>query len=150
MRFRIPVVFPSYLSGMLKVSFPVGRVFRRQFGGADHQQVFGVVLLGGLREVEAAGDDRPPSITMILLWAMACLASIKIGMPACRTKSADEYFSPRWLLSRMTSTSTPRLWASTRALAMGPVKEYAWTRIVVLAASISLTTASVQPPLGEK
>ena len=30
------------------------------------------------------------------------------------------------------------------------MKEYAWTRMLVLAAFISFTTASVQPPLGEK
>ncbi len=30
------------------------------------------------------------------------------------------------------------------------VKLYAWTRIVLRAAAISLTTASVQPPLGLK
>ena len=41
--------------------------------------------------------------------------------------------------------------ASTSALAMGAdVKLYACTRIVLLAAASSFTTASVQPPLGEK
>ena len=57
----------------------------------------------------------------------------------------------RWLLSRMTSTFTPRLCASSNALAMGVlVKLYACTRTVFLAAFSSLTTASVQPPFGEK
>ena len=51
----------------------------------------------------------------------------------------------------MTCTFTPRLCASSNALAMGVlVKLYAWTRTLVLAAFSSLTTASVQPPLGEK
>src|SRR5262249_14873762 len=48
-------------------------------------------------------------------------------------------------------TLTPRLWASRRALAMGAdVKLYACTRIWVVAAFTSRTTASVAPPLGEK
>ena len=42
------------------------------------------------------------------------------------------------LASRITWTSTPRLWASTRALAIGAeVKEYACTRMLLSAASIS-------------
>ncbi len=45
----------------------------------------------------------------------------------------------------------PRLCASSSALAMGVlVKLYACTRTVLLAALSSLTTASVQPPFGEK
>ncbi len=59
------------------------------------------------------------SITMTLLWAMACLASIFVGIPTLTRKSASLYFSVLWLLSRMTSTFTPRLCASSNALAMG-------------------------------
>ena len=46
-------------------------------------------------------------------------SQVFVGMPALITKSADEYFSVLWLLSRMTSTWTPRLWALTKALAIG-------------------------------
>ena len=59
------------------------------------------------------------STIMTLLWAMAWWASIAVGMPEWRRKSASEYFSVRWLLSRITATSTPRWWASARALAIG-------------------------------
>ena len=76
---------------------------------------------------------------------------MKTGMPALATNVAEEYFSVSWLLSRTTVTLTPRLCASTRALAMGAdVKLYAWTRTVRLALPSASTTASVQPPFGEK
>ena len=91
------------------------------------------------------------SIIMILLWAMACLASILVGMPTFTRKSTSLYFSDRWLLSMMAWTFTPRLWASSRALAIGAdVKEYACIRTVDLALPSSLTTASVQPPFGRE
>ncbi len=57
----------------------------------------------------------------------------------------------RWLESSTTVTSTPRLWASRIALAMGAeVKLYAWTSTDCLAPSISRMMASVHPPSGEK
>lgn len=37
------------------------------------------------------------SMIMILLCAMACWASINVGMPLFLRKSASEYFSVRWL-----------------------------------------------------
>src|ERR1035441_2490532 len=37
------------------------------------------------------------SMIMTLLWAMACWASMSVGMPLCWRKSASEYFSVRWL-----------------------------------------------------
>ena len=71
-------------------------------------------------------------------------------MPTFTRKSASLYFSVLWDLSRTTSTFTPRLCASSSALAMGVlVKLYAWTRTLLLAAFSSFTTASVQPPFGE-
>ncbi len=42
------------------MGLPVRRVLRRQVRRADHQQILGVVLLGVLGKVEAAGDDRRP------------------------------------------------------------------------------------------
>jgi len=60
-----------------------------------------------------------PSITMTLLCAMACFASMKVGIPACATKSAEEYFSVRLDLSRITCTLTPRFLAATKDLAIG-------------------------------
>ena len=48
-------------------------------------------------------------------------------------------------------TSTPRALASTMALAIGAdVNEYAWSWMDFLALPISATSASVQPPCGEK
>jgi len=44
--------------------------------------------------------------------------SILGGMPELARKSADAYWSLFWLLSRITSTFIPRLWASRRALAI--------------------------------
>src|SRR5438067_698147 len=61
------------------------------------------------------------------------------------------YLSVSFDLSSTASTGTPRLWASTRALAMdADVKLYACTRICCVAAFTSRTTASVAPPFGEK
>ena len=66
-------------------------------------------------------------------------------------KSAPLYFSVRCDLSRMTWTLTPRFSASTKALAIGAlVNEYAWTKTLFVALSRFSTTASVQPPFGEK
>jgi hypothetical protein len=66
------------------------------------------------------------SIIIILLWAILCLSSIKTVIPAWARKSAEEYLSIRWLLSRITLVSIPFLLASTTALAIGAeVKEYA-------------------------
>ena len=46
------------------------------------------------------------------------------GMPLLKMNVADVYRSVRWLLSRTTSTLTPRRWASTSPLAIGAeVKE---------------------------
>src|ERR1039457_5446325 len=66
------------------------------------------------------------SMIMILLWAMACSASIRTGMPTLRRKVAAEYLAVALLLSRTASIFTPRFRASIRALAIGLlVKEYA-------------------------
>src|SRR5271157_2321538 len=82
---------------------------------------------------------------------MACLSSMKVGMPAFARKVAAVYFSFLWLLSSIASTLTPLLKASVSAFAIGAdVKEYAWTRISDFAALISLTMDSVHPPLGLK
>jgi hypothetical protein len=86
-----------------------------------------------------------------LLCAMAWVASIMVGTPWLAKKSAEEYCSVRWLFSRMTCTWMPRLWASSSAFVMGAeVKEYAWTRIFVLASPKVLTMRSVQWPPGVK
>ena len=92
-----------------------------------------------------------PSITMTLLWAILWAESINVGTPPLVRNVADEYLSPRWLLSRITWTSTPLCFAPTRARAIGElVKLYAWTRMVFLAAMIWSTTAVVHPPFGLK
>ncbi|MDP2725054.1 MAG: hypothetical protein Q8O44_02155 [Syntrophales bacterium] len=49
---------------------------------------------------------------------------MKVRMRLFLRKVADEYFWVFWLLSRTTWTLTPRLWASSRALAIeAEVKE---------------------------
>jgi hypothetical protein len=88
---------------------------------------------------------------MTLLWAMACLASMYVGILMLARNVAEVYFAVRWLLSRIAVTLTPRLWASMSAFAMGAeVKEYAWMRISERAAAISRTILSVQEPPGVK
>src|SRR6266540_3737328 len=92
-----------------------------------------------------------PSMTMILLWAMACWASIRVGMPALARKSATEYLSVRFDLSRMASTRIPRFWASTNALAMwADVKDYACIRILLRASPKTFTIFAVQSLPGVK
>ena len=58
MRFRIPDCLSLVPVRMFEMGFPVGRVCRRQFRRANHEEVLSVILLGVLREVETAGDDR--------------------------------------------------------------------------------------------
>lgn len=52
--------FALVLVRMLGVLFPIGRVLLGNRLVPDDQQVLGVVLFGSPREIEAAGDDRPP------------------------------------------------------------------------------------------
>jgi hypothetical protein len=130
---------------------PILRVPAGQRRAPDHEEVSAFWVSATLVKLKDPVRTTAPSMIMILLWAMACLSSIRVGMPACATKSAEDYFSVRWLLSRMISTRTPRRGASTKALAIGAeVKEYACTRTVCLAPASASTTASVQPPFGEK
>jgi hypothetical protein len=46
------------------------------------------------------------SMIMILLWAMAWRASMKVGILELARKVAELHFSVRWLLSRIASTVT--------------------------------------------
>src|SRR5262245_15631173 len=76
---------------------------------------------------------------------------MSVWLPSFTRNVAALYFSVSLDVSSTARTLTPRLWASTRALAMGAeVKLYACTRICCVAAFTSRTTASVAPPLGEK
>lgn len=64
---------------------------------------------------------------------------------------AAVYRAVALLLSTTTRTSTPRLWAASRAVEIGfEVNEYAATRMPVFEESMVLTTRSVAPPFGEK
>ena len=62
------------------MGIPVRRVLCRQFRRPNDQQILGVVLLGVLREVEAAGDDR------IAILHACCLARRSLG--GCRFRRA--------------------------------------------------------------
>ena len=67
---------------MLHVGLPVGGVLGGQRLIPDDQHVLRVVFLRGLREVEAAGDDRvASSITLTLLWATPGLGISRDNAP---------------------------------------------------------------------
>src|SRR5205823_3712137 len=57
--------------------------------------------------IATASEDQTAMVCAIG-WA----SSIRQMRPALRMKSADEYFSDLWLLSKSTCTLTPRLFAS--------------------------------------
>jgi hypothetical protein len=57
---------------MLGMGLPVHRVFLGQRLIADDQQVLGVMLFGGSREVKAPVIMAASSRIIILLWTMAC------------------------------------------------------------------------------
>jgi hypothetical protein len=87
---------PAYIRlTMLRVCLPVLGVLGRQRLVVDAQQVFGILLLRRLGEIETPRDDNSPSMTITLLCEMAWLASISVGAPWFARKSAEEYFSVR-------------------------------------------------------
>jgi hypothetical protein len=67
---------------MRQMFLPIFRVFLGETGIVNDQQVFRVVFLCRFGEVETSRQTVCESITMILLWAMACFASIHVGTPA--------------------------------------------------------------------
>jgi hypothetical protein len=104
---------------MLPMGVPVLRVLRSQGLIANDQQILRVLLLDSFRKIETPRMTVSPSMIITLLCEMAWLASIIVGPPWFARKFAEKYFPVRWLLSRMTWTYTPRLWAFSRALASG-------------------------------
>jgi hypothetical protein len=104
---------------MLPMGVPVLRVLRSQGLIANDQQILRVLLLGSFRKIETPRMTVSPSMIITLLCEMAWLASIIVGPPWFARKSAEEHFPVRWLLSSMTWTYMPRLWAFSRALASG-------------------------------
>ena len=125
---------------VLPVFLPVVEVVARQLLRLDDQQVLRVLLLG------CTGLKLPVmtvclSMIMILLWAIAWAASMYVGILLLARKVAPVYFVVLWLFQNDFHRHS-RLWASTRALAIGAdVNEQACTRISSAALSISLTTA---------
>jgi hypothetical protein len=72
-------------------------------------------------------------------------------MPEWARKSAAEYLSVRFDFSRMASTRTPRLLASTRAFSIGAeVSEEACSTMLILASPKVFTILSVQSSPGVK
>ena len=64
---------------MLVMHVPILGILRRQCFVPDDRQVLGILLLGGLGEIEAPVMTVALSMTIILLREMAWLASIIIG-----------------------------------------------------------------------
>ena len=66
--------------GMALVGLVVLEIVRHQVAVMRHdKQILGILMFGLVGEVEASVTTTLRSITMILLWAMACLASINRG-----------------------------------------------------------------------
>ena len=75
---------------MLGVFFPVGRVLLGNRLVPDDSRFSALFSSAAFVKLKLPVMTTSPSRIMILLWAMACLASISVGMPACSTKSAAE------------------------------------------------------------
>ena len=115
-----------------------------------HQQVLGVLLLGGLGEIERPGDQRLRVDDHDLVVGDGMLV-VDVGRNTSVRDEVSGCVLLRWLLTRSTTTFTTRFLASISAFAIGLlVNEYACTRISVFADSSSLTMASVATPFGEK
>jgi hypothetical protein len=109
---------------MLLVNLPILNILHSQTLIPDHQQILGILLLGCLGEIERTGDDGLSIYDHNLVVGNAIDRINLCGNPELSRKSAEEYFSLLWLLSKRTSTFTPLLCAFKRALAMGAdVKE---------------------------
>ena len=120
-------------------------------GLLQNKQVLWFFSSAALEKLKEPVSTVLSSITITLLWTMACSASISTGMPAFARKVAALYLSVWFDLSRTARIFTPRLCASSKALAIGAeVNEYAYTRILCSAVPSSRTMASVAPPFGEK
>ena len=86
------------------MGLPILRILRRQRPVLDDQYVLRVLLLRRLAKLTLPVRTASPSTTMTLLGEMAWLTSMFVGTPWLARKSAEEYFSVRWLLSRITCT----------------------------------------------
>ena len=94
---------------MLQMFLPVFSVLGRERNILNDQKILGIILLRRLGEIEGAGQNFMPVNHHDLV-----VGDGMFGVNICRdsgmaTKSADEYFSVRWLLSKMTWIFTPRL-----------------------------------------
>jgi hypothetical protein len=120
---------PTYPSAdigltMLRMLLLILRVLRGQCGIANDQHVHGVFLLCGLREVKTSCNNSLPIDDHDLVVRDAVGGVDLRRTPWFARKSAAEYLSVQLSLSRITWTCTPRLLASSSALAIGAeVKE---------------------------
>src|SRR5882724_722889 len=97
---------------MLAMPIPVLRILCRQGWIADDQQVLGVLLLDGFGEVETSRDDDFAIDVHDLVMRNRVVGVNHRGHPLVRQEIGRGDCSARRLLSRMTWTCTPRLWAS--------------------------------------
>jgi len=90
----------------------------------DHKQILSIILFGSLREVERPCNHGLPINHHDLVVGYGVLGVYFDRNASVKEKGVDEYFCVLWLLSRMTSTLTPLLWAFNKAFAIGAdVKE---------------------------
>jgi hypothetical protein len=75
---------------MLEMFLPIGGVLLGERRIANGKEIFRVFLLGRLVKLKLPVRIVLPSMIRILLWAMACWASIQTGMPAWSRNVATE------------------------------------------------------------
>ena len=109
---------------MIGMNLPVGGVLVRNRLIPDYEQVLGVVVFSRFGEVETARDDHAAIDDHDFIMGDGVFRIDQGRNAGITDEIGGKYFSVRWLLSKITWIFTPRLWASTRALAMGTlVKE---------------------------
>jgi hypothetical protein len=104
---------------MRPMRVPVLRVLCGQSFVADDEHVLRVLLLRRLGESETPCDDGFAVDNDDLIMSDGMRGINRRRYPWLARKSAEEYCSVRWLLSTITCICTPRLWASSSALAIG-------------------------------
>jgi hypothetical protein len=110
---------PDIRLTMLGVRLPVLYVLRRQCLIPDDQQVLGVLLLGGLGEVETSRDDEFTVDDDHLVMRNRMLGVDHRQHALVREEVSGGILLRALALIRMTCTRTPRLWALSSAFAIG-------------------------------
>ena len=104
---------------MVFVDRPIGDILLRQGLVMDYQQVLRVALFRRLAEVERPREDRGPVDDNDFVVRDSVGSVDERRNPGVEDEGGRRVFFGSLLLSKTTSILTPRLWASTKALAMG-------------------------------